>query len=198
MEIQQQDEDVSLLNIVVGKITSCKIHPTCRNLVISEISIGGTKNIQVVTKITEISEIPISFTEKIIGNKVAVISNVQYVYIQGELSEGILVGAVPSATTTTTTSSVATATTTTITSTSDNDFVFEFVAPPGDASLGEKIFISGIKSKNSDKKLTNHVLKKVKKRITIGNSVVLYDGIPLKTSGGVCCVKNLRSSRIHF
>jgi len=130
------------------------------------------------------------------------------VFVHGEISEGILVGALPSTTTTTsiattttttTTSIATTTTTTTTTSTGNTESVFEFIAPPDESTLGERIFIDGIiPPKNSSEKLTNHVLKKVKKRITIGNSVVLYNGIPLKTSGGVCCVKNLRSSRIHF
>ncbi len=77
-------EDFTKLDITVGKVLECKVHPDADRLLVSQVDVG-TGVIQIVSGITDIVT-----PEDLIGQNVITVINLEPIKLRGVLSEGML------------------------------------------------------------------------------------------------------------
>ena len=78
-------EDFTKLDITVGKVLECKVHPDADRLLVSQVDVG-TGVIQIVSGITDIVT-----PEDLIGQNVITVINLEPIKLRGVLSEGMLI-----------------------------------------------------------------------------------------------------------
>jgi len=159
------------LNLRVGKIVSCKPHPTAGHLYVEEIDVGEGKPRQVVSGLAKF--IPI---DKMQNRLVVLVCNMKADKFQGVQSEAMLLAA-----------------------NNTEGTIVELVEPPPTAKIGERIAIEGYNGHTdpvppvlNPKKKEFQVIKPDLR--TNDLCVACYKGIPLLTSVGHCAVATLASA----
>jgi len=165
--------DAKRLNLRVGRIVSCKPHPTAAHLYVESIDVGEPQPRQVVSGLAKF--IPL---EEMQNRLIVVVCNMKPSNFQKVNSEAMVLCA-----------------------NNATNTVVEFVEPPKDAKVGERITIAGyinatdpapvvLNPKKDEFGLIKPDLK------TNDEKVACYKGIPLLTSAGPCTSKSLGGAQL--
>ena len=77
-------EDFTKLDMTVGKVLECKVHPDADRLLISQVDVGSGV-IQIVSGIADIIK-----PEQLVGQNVITVINLEPIKLRGVLSQGML------------------------------------------------------------------------------------------------------------
>ncbi len=77
-------EDFTKLDITVGKVLECKVHPDADRLLVSQVDVGSGV-IQIVSGIADIVK-----PEDLVGQSVITVINLEPIKLRGVLSQGML------------------------------------------------------------------------------------------------------------
>mmetsp|Transcript_6549 Transcript_6549/g.9575 ORF Transcript_6549/g.9575 Transcript_6549/m.9575 type:complete len:797 (-) Transcript_6549:71-2461(-) len=161
---QQQSQvpieiDIARLDIRVGVITKAWEHEEADKLFCEEIDIGEESPRQIASGLREHYKV-----EDLVGQRVLVLTNLKSRKLVGFPSHGMVLCA-------------------------SNDDRTEFVEPPADAAVGERIIVEGFEgdaateNQVGKKKMMDKIFPDLK---TNDDGVASYKGIPLMTSAGAC------------
>jgi aminoacyl tRNA synthase complex-interacting multifunctional protein 1 len=154
------DIDISQLDIRVGMITKAWEHKDADKLFCEEIDIGEASPRQIASGLRAHYSV-----DDLPGQRVLVLANLKSRNMMGFPSHGMVLCA------------------------SNSDGAVQFIEPPDDAQVGERIFVDGY---DGEPATENQVLKKKMLEVifpdlkTDENGVPCYKGIPLSTSAGSC------------
>lgn len=158
--------DVSKLDIRVGVIKKAWLHEEADKLFCEEIDIGEESGPRLIA-----SGLRAHYNvEDLVGQRVLVLANLKERKLVGFPSHGMVLCA----------------------SSQDGSKV-EFVEPPADAEIGERVMVDGFAGEPATE---NQILKKKMLDVifpdlsTDTNGVATYKGIPLSTSAGPCMAQN--------
>jgi len=161
--------DISRLNLLVGKIISCKNHPSAEHLYIEEIDIGETKPKQVVSGLA--NHIPL---DQMTNRLVVVVANMKPSNFRSVQSQAMVIAA-----------------------TSDTGRV-ELLSPPSGAQLGERVMVDGYEAAPDavlDAKKEDVIANIKPDMTTDASGVACYRGVPWMTSAGPCTA-NLPNAKL--
>lgn len=152
--------DIARLDIRVGVITKAFAHEEADTLICEEIDIGEESGPrQIASGLRDHYNV-----EDLEGQRVLVLSNLKTRKLVGFPSHGMVLCA-------------------------SNDDKTEFVEPPADAAIGERVFVDGFEGEPATenqigkKKMLDVVFPDLK---TNDDGVAMYKGLPLMTSAGEC------------
>ena len=151
--------DISRLDIRVGVITKAWEHEEADKLFCEEIDIGEDTPRQIASGLRDHYKV-----EDLEGQRVLVLSNLKSRKLVGFPSHGMVLCA------------------------SSGDKT-EFVEPPADAAIGERVFVEGFEgdpateNQIGKKKMLDIVFPDLK---TNGDGIAAFKGVPLMTSAGEC------------
>jgi aminoacyl tRNA synthase complex-interacting multifunctional protein 1 len=161
-------EDVSRLDIRVGKIINCKKHEGADSLYVEEIDVGEEKPRQVVSGLVKF----IPFDE-MQNRRVALLCNLKPSNLKGVRSQAMVLAA----------------------SNEDHTKV-ELIEPPEGAVIGEKVTFEGFPGdpeKTLKKETLDAVLPGLK---TNDKRIATYKGVPFTTSAGPCFSRTIANGLI--
>ena len=156
--------DISMLDIRVGVITKAWEHEEADKLFCEEIDIGEEEPRKIASGLRAHYKVG-----DLVGQRVLVLANLKERKLVGFPSHGMVLCA------------------------SDGDGKVEFVEPPADAKIGERVVVEGF---HGEPATENQVIKKKMLEIifpdlkTNGGGVATYKGTPFTTSAGACKAQN--------
>lgn len=156
--------DISMLDIRVGVITKAWEHEEADKLFCEEIDIGEDEPRKIASGLRAHYKV-----DDLAGQRVLVLANLKERKLVGFPSHGMVLCA------------------------SNSDGMVEFVEPPADAKIGERIMVEGF---HGEPATENQVIKKKMLEVifpdlkTNGEGVVTYKGKPFTTSAGACKAQN--------
>jgi phenylalanyl-tRNA synthetase alpha subunit len=156
--------DISMLDIRVGVITKAWEHEEADKLFCEEIDIGEEEPRKIASGLRAHYK-----ADDLAGQRVLVLANLKERKLVGFPSHGMVLCA------------------------SNSEGVVEFVEPPADAKIGERIMVEGF---HGEPATENQVIKKKMLEVifpdvkTDGQGVVTYKGTPFTTSAGACKAQN--------
>jgi methionine--tRNA ligase beta chain len=162
------DIDISKLDIRVGVIRKVWEHPEADKLYCEEIDLGEENGLRQIASGLKAHYL----LEEMEGRKVLVLANLKARKLMGFPSHGMVLCA------------------------SSDDGKVEFIDPPADAEVGERITVAGY---DGEPATENQVMKKKMLDLifpdlkTDGNGVATYKGVALETSSGACAAKSLKN-----
>lgn len=159
--------DISKLDIRVGVIKKAWIHEEADKLFCEEIDIGENEVRQIASGLRAHYQI-----EDLVGQRVLVLANLKSRKLAGFSSHGMVLCAA-------------------------DDSKVKFIVPPEGALVGERVVVEGY---NGDPATENQVIKKKMLDVifpdlkTNDQGIVMYKGVPLSTSAGVCAAQDKMSN----
>ena len=165
------NEDVSRLDIRVGKIVSVSRHPDADSLYVEQIDLGEAQPRTIVSGLVKY------FTpEQLTGQMVCVLANLKPSKLRGVMSEGMVLCA-----------------------NSEDGELVELVSPPPTVPVGERVQCHKYRGEadpvlNPRQKFYGLVMAKLK---TNAAGVATYEGEVLETSKGAVTVKSLKDATIR-
>ena len=151
--------DISKLDIRVGVITKAWLHEEADSLFCEEIDIGEGEPRQIASGLRAHYNV-----DDLVGQRVLVLANLKARKLVGFASHGMVLCA-------------------------SKDGKVEFVEPPQDAAVGERVMVQGFAGEPATE---NQILKKkmldqiFPDLATNANGEAAYKGVPLSTSAGSC------------
>ena len=151
--------DISKLDIRVGVITKAWLHEEADSLYCEEIDIGEGEPRQIASGLRAHYNV-----DDLVGQRVLVLANLKARKLVGFASHGMVLCA-------------------------SKDGKVEFVEPPKDAQVGERVMVEGFAGEPATE---NQILKKkmldqiFPDLVTNANGEATYKGVPLSTSTGSC------------
>ncbi|KAI9206996.1 tRNA synthetases class I-domain-containing protein [Polychytrium aggregatum] len=164
-------EDISKIDIRVGRVLSASLHPENPDQYVEEIDLGEASGPR--TIVSGLAKfVPL---DKFIGRDVLVVTNLKPSKFRGVMSAGMVLAA----------------------SNADKTVV-ELIQPPQDSQPGDKVTFKGIAdATKADEQINSKVFAKAAAHFKVGNELVAkYKDIPFATANGFCTVESLSGAVI--
>lgn len=170
--------DISRLDMRVGKIIEVSRHPDADKLYVEKIDLGEESGPRIILS----GLVPYMTAEELLNRKVLVMANLKPATMRGIVSHGMVVAAELKG--------------------EDGNIAVELVEPPTDAKVGERITVASLEgapdalldTKKKDAAAFAAILAELR---TSSTGIAEYRGVPLMTEAGPCRASTLCHAEIH-